>query len=164
MTGVQTCALPIYKERLAELERLAARNALGLTSKEEAAMQNQLLTPAQALARQQLIEQRQLMSAGDGGSGAAFQQMLAKQAQEQKLMQEAEQKVAEADLARAAEQRKEMLALQSAQDKAKLANRSAIIGAVADIGTELFGLSKQAKRAKEMTGVQNSYETSVLGE
>jgi hypothetical protein len=152
------------KERLAELERLAARNALGLTSKEEAVLQNQLLTPAQALARQQMLEQRQLLSATGAESGTAFQQMLAKQAKDQDLLQQAEQKVAEADLAKAQKQREEMLALQRAEDKAKLANRSAIIGAVANIGTELFGLSKTAKRAKEETGVANSYENSVLGE
>ena len=153
------------KERLAELERLAARGALGLTNAEEQALQNQLLSPVQALARQQMIEQRALTSATGGGAGQEFQSMLQKQEAEQRNIAAAQAKIAEADLLRAQQQQEEMRKLGAAADEARAKRISALLGGAADIGAELFGIQRERKRAEEVTGagrVDNRYETDYL--
>jgi hypothetical protein len=155
----------IDKERLAELERLAARGALGLSTAEEQLLQNQLLSPAQALARQQMIEQRSLTSATGGGAGQDFAAMLNRQEAEQRRIADAQAKIAEADLIRAQAQEEEMRKLAAAGDEARAKRISAIFGGAADIGAELFGIQRERKRAEEITGagaVDNRYETDYL--
>jgi hypothetical protein len=153
------------KERLAELERLAARGALGLSTAEEQLLQNQLLSPAQALARQQMIEQRSLTSATGGGAGQDFAAMLNRQEAEQRRIADAQAKIAEADLIKAQAQEEEMRKLAAAGDEARAKRISAIFGGAADIGAELFGIQRERKRAEEITGagaVDNRYETDYL--
>lgn len=153
------------KERLAELERLAARGALGLTSAEERVLQSQLLSPAQALARQQMIEQRALTSATGGAAGQEFGAMLARQEAEQRRIADAQAKIAEADLAKAQAQQEEMRKLSAAADEARAKRTAAIFGGIADIGGELFGIQRERKRAEEMSGagrVDSRYESSYL--
>jgi len=158
------------KERLAELERRAAMGTLGLTSAEEDALSRQMLSPAQALARQQNIEQRALM-AGMGGAtgGAGFQSMLASQEAEQRRIAEAAAKIAEADLLKRQRQEDEILALQQAEDTAKANRRAAILGGIADFGTTLFGSMLETRRLRETTGrttggVESRYQSDILGD
>jgi len=158
------------KERLAELERKAAMGTLGLTSAEEDVLSRQMLSPVQALARQQNIEQRALM-AGMGGAtgGAGFQSMLANQEAEQRRIAAAAAKIAEADLLKRQKQEAEILALQQAEDTAKANRRAALLGGVADFGTTLFGSMLKTRRLRETTGrttgnVESNYQKDILGD
>lgn len=141
------------KERLAALERRAALGTLGFTGAEERALQEQMLSPAQALARQQALQSAQLFAASGAASGGqGFAQMLAAQDAEQRRIAEAQSKIALEEARVAEEQRKEILALQRAEDKAKADRRAAIFGAVADVGGELFGMGLQQRRTRETLG------------
>ena len=158
------------KERLAELERKAALGTLGLTSAEEEQLSRQILSPAQALARQQAIETRALLAGAGGASGGAgFQSMLASQEAEQRRIAEAAAKVAEADFIKRQKQEAEILALQQAEDTAKANRRAAILGGIADFGGTLFGSAMETRRLREMTGTtrgnaESDYQSDILGD
>lgn len=141
------------KERLASLERRAALGTLGFSDVEEQALQEQMLSPAQALARQQALQSAQLFAASGAASGGqGFAQMLAAQDAEQRRIAEAQAKIALEEARIAEEQRKEILALRSAEDKAKADRRAAIIGGIASVGGELFGMGLAQRQTRETLG------------
>ena len=133
------------KERLAELERRAAMGTLGFTSAQEDVLRRQLLAPAQALASQQMIDQRALTATTGGGAGQDFQAMLSAQEAEQRRLAEAQAKLTQADVELQLEQEAEMRKLASAQDEAKAARvvaRKALLnklGITADEAKLLLG-------------------------
>lgn len=163
------------KERLAELERRAAMGTLGFTSAQEDVLRRQLLSPAQALASQQMLDQRALTATtGGGGAGQNFQAMLNAQEAEQRRLAEAQAKLTQADVELQLQQEAEMRKLASAQDEAKAKRTAAIIGGVADVGAQAFGAGLELRRFKELTGaiptgrgkgaVESSYEDDFLGD
>lgn len=150
------------KERLAALERRAALGTLGFSDVEEQALQEQMLSPAQALARQQALQSAQLFAASGAASGGqGFAQMLAAQDAEQRRIAEAQAKIALEEARIAAEQRKEILALRSAEDKAKADRRAAIIGGIASVGGELFGMGLAQRQTRETLGEAPSRSNTV---
>lgn len=162
------------KERLAELERRAAMGTLGFTSAQEDVLRRQLLAPAQALASQQMLDQRALTATTGGGAGQNFQAMLNAQEAEQRRLAEAQAKLTQADVELQLQQEAEMRKLSSAQDEAKAKRAAAIIGGVADVGAQAFGAGLELRRFKELTGtvppgrgkgaVQSAYEDDFLGD
>jgi len=162
------------KERLAELERRAAMGTLGFTSAQEDVLRRQLLAPAQALASQQMIDQRALTATTGGGAGQDFQAMLSAQEAEQRRLAEAQAKLTQADVELQLQQEAEMRKLASAQDEAKAKRAAAIIGGVADVGAQAFGAGLELRRFKELTGaiptgrgkgaVESGYEDDFLGD
>jgi hypothetical protein len=162
------------KERLAELERRAAMGALGFTPAQEEVYRTSLLSPAQALARQQMVEQRALTATTGGGAGQDFQAMLNAQEAEQRRLAEAQAKISQADMELQLQQEAEMRKLASAQDEARAKRTAAIIGGIADVGAQAFGAGLELRRFKELTGaipagrgkgaVESSYEDDFLGD
>ena len=162
------------KERLAELERMAAMGTLGFTPAQEEVYRTSLLSPAQALAREQMIEQRALTATTGGGAGQDFASMLNKQEAEQRRISEAQAKIAQADLELQLQQEAEMRKLGSAQDEARAKRTAAIFGGIADVGGQAFGAGLELRRFKELTGaiptgrgkgaVESSYEDDFLGD
>lgn len=162
------------KERLAELERRAAMGTLGFTSAQEDVLRRQLLSPAQALASQQMLDQRALTATTGGGAGQNFQAMLNAQEAEQRRLAEAQAKLTQADVELQLQQEAEIRKLASAQDEAKAKRAAAIIGGVADIGAQAFGAGLELRRFKELTGtiptgrgkgaVESGYEDDFLGD
>ena len=139
------------KERLAALERRAALGTLGLTPAEEDVLRTNLLSPAQALATQQMMDQRALMAATGGATGGAqFGAAMARQEAEQRRLAEAQARIAEEDLKLAQQQRDEILALQRAEDQMKADRRAAILGGVAQTAGEYLGLRTELLRLKEL--------------
>lgn len=160
------------KERLAELERRAAMGTLGFTSAEEDVYRRQLLSPAQALASQQMFDQRAIQAATGGATGgAAFASQLAAQEAEQRRISEAQAEITRADMQETRRQRDEIIELGRAEDKAKADRRSAILGGAADVASTLFGLGLETRRLKETTGatrgkqtVEQKYTSDYLGD
>jgi len=162
------------KERLAELERRAAMGTLGFTSAQEDVLRRQLLAPAQALASQQMIDQRALTATTGGGAGQDFQAMLSAQEAEQRRLAEAQAKLTQADVELQLQQEAEMRKLASAQDEAKTKRTSAIISAIGDIGGQSVATALELKRLKELAGdvspgrgkgaVESGYENDFLGD
>ena len=85
--------------RLAELRRLEEMRALGLTMEEEQALQQQILAPQQAAAREQ-FNRNQALAASSGvlDSGQAFNQLIQKQERADKQLADAQGKIAQLDL------------------------------------------------------------------
>lgn len=160
------------KERLAELERRAAMGTLGFTPAEEDVMRRALVAPAQALASQQLFDQRALQAASGGaGGGQSFAGQLAAQEAEQRRIAEAEAKLQQMDLEQSLAQQQEIIELGRAADKAKADRRAAIFGGAADVASTLFGLGLETRRLKETTGstrskgsVEDKYTNDYLGD
>lgn len=151
------------KERLAALERRAALGTLGLTPAEEDVLRTNLLSPAQALATQQMMDQRALMAATGGATGGGdFATAMARQEAEQRRLAEAQARIAEADLKLEQQQRDEILALQRAEDQARAARRGAVIGGIANVGAELFGLGLEGQRLRELTGTPRKTEVQKI--
>jgi len=143
------------KERLAELERRAAMGTLGLTPAEQDVLRTQLLSPAQALAGQQMLEQRALQAAtGGAGGGADFGQMMARQEAEQRRIAEAQAKIAADDVRLQLQQEEEARDLGRAADEAQARRRAAILGGIGAVGAELFGLGLEGQRLRELTGMR----------
>jgi len=160
------------KERLADLERRAAMGTLGFTPAQEDVYRRELLAPAQALAAQQMIDQRALQAATGGATGgAAFASQLAAQEAEQRRIAEAQAELTRADMQETLRQQDEIRALGKAEDKAKADRRAAILGGAAEVASTLFGLGLETRRLKETTGatrgkqtVEQKYTSDYLGD
>lgn len=160
------------KERLAELERRAAMGTLGFTPAQEDVYRRELLAPAQALAAQQMLDQRALQAATGGATGgAAFASQLAAQEAEQRRIAEAQAELTRADMQETLRQQDEIIALGRAEDKAKAGRRAAILGGAAEVASTLFGLGLETRRLKETTGatrgkqtVDQKYTSDYLGD
>lgn len=160
------------KERLAELERRAAMGTLGFTPAQEDVYRRELLAPAQALAAQQMIDQRALQAATGGATGgAAFASQMAAQEAEQRRIAEAQAELTKADMEVTLRQQDEIIALGRAEDKAKADRRAALLGGAVDVGSTLFGLGLETRRLKETTGAtrgrgsaEDDYTDDYLGD
>jgi len=156
------------KERLADLERRAALGTLGFTGDEERALQEQLLSPAQALARQQNLEAAGLFAAsGTASGGQAFAQLQQAQEAEQRRIADAQAKIALENVRLQQAQRDEILALQRAEDKAQADRRAAVFQGIADVAGGLFGVGLERRRQAEATGrtgARDRYQTDYLGD
>ena len=68
---------PEQERRLRELERMQARNALGMTQGERELYRSQAMTPVQAAEREAMARFGASQNIGDIGQGAAFRQQQA---------------------------------------------------------------------------------------
>ena len=145
--------------RLAELRRLEEMRALGLTMEEEQALQEQILAPQQAAAREQ-FNRNQALAASSGvlDSGQAFNQLIQKQERADKQLADAQGKIAQLDLQAKQLQEQEMRALEQASDVRDAARTAAIFGF---IGAGVGGAADIAQGAllqQELTAIRGQQE------
>jgi hypothetical protein len=130
------------KRRLAELERLAEADAMGLTETDKNLILQQARTAREGARRQQEATRGQQLAGFGAGSGEALSSALmqeeAKALEEQLLQQD----IAEKDLQRRAEQEQEMVELAALRGQRQLERRAALADvAQAGADTILDGLA-----------------------
>tara|TARA_R100000655_G_scaffold43483_1_gene79773 strand:- start:1184 stop:1837 length:654 start_codon:yes stop_codon:yes gene_type:complete len=130
------------KKRLAELNRLAEADALGLTETEQKMILSQARTAREGARRQQEATRKQQLAGFGAGSGealsAALMQEEGRALEEQILMQD----LAEKDLQKRAEQEQELADLAALRSQRQLERRAALADvAQAGADTILDGLA-----------------------
>jgi len=133
------------KKELEKLKRLQEMNALGLTEKEQAAMQGKL-SAGSTQVQQQAAQDRARILAGGGSvtGGQALQQAVAVDAQRAQGQERIAQTILEQDLAKEAEQKDRIAAIEAAQAQ-KRTERAAAAASIAGAGLEA-GLTTAAQQ------------------
>lgn len=149
------------KARLEELKRKEEMGALGLTSKEQAAMENRLRGGQQRIADAAQFERERLL-AGSGGAQAGASLAQAAQAEQTQMAMETDiaNKVLEQDLLKEAQQIDEMRALEAAVDQRKRELTSAIAGIG---GAALQGGMATSAQQAIIQGQKDISPTAVAG-
>ena len=149
------------KARLEELKRKEEMGALGLTSKEQAAMENRLRGGQQRIADAAQFERERLL-AGSGGAQAGATLAQAAQAEQTQMAMETDiaNKVLEQDLLKEAQQIDEMRALEAAVDQRKRELTSAIAGIG---GAALQGGMATSAQQAVIQGQKDISPTAVAG-
>jgi len=149
------------KARLEELKRKEEMGALGLTSKEQAAMENRLRGGQQRIADAAQFERERLL-AGSGGAQAGASLAQAAQAEQTQMAMETDiaNKVLEQDLLKEAQQVDEMRALEAAVDQRKRELTSAIAGIG---GAALQGGMATSAQQAIIQGQKDISPTAVAG-
>ena len=149
------------KARLEELKRKEEMGALGLTSKEQAAMENRLRGGQQRIADAAQFERERLL-AGSGGAQAGASLAQAAQAEQTQMAMESDiaNKVLEQDLLKEAQQVDEMRALEAAVDQRKRELTSAIAGIG---GAALQGGMATSAQQAIIQGQKDISPTAVAG-
>jgi hypothetical protein len=141
------------KKELEKLKRLQEMNALGLTEKEQSAMQGRL-SAGSTQVQQQAAQDRARILAGGGSvtGGQALQQAVAVDAQRAQGQERIAQTILEQDLAKEAEQKERISAIEAAQSQ-KRAERASAAASIAGAGLEA-GLTTAAQQ-KIIQGARN---------
>jgi len=149
------------KARLEELKRKEEMGALGLTTKEQAAMENRLRGGQQRIADAAQFERERLL-AGSGGAQAGASLAQAAQAEQTQMAMESDiaNKVLEQDLLKEAQQVDEMRALEAAVDQRKRELTSAIAGIG---GAALQGGMATSAQQAIIQGQKDISPTAVAG-
>jgi len=149
------------KARLEELKRKEEMGALGLTTKEQAAMENRLRGGQQRIADAAQFERERLL-AGSGGAQAGASLAQAAQAEQTQMAMESDiaNKVLEQDLLKEAQQIDEMRALEAAVDQRKRELTSAIAGIG---GAALQGGMATSAQQAIIQGQKDISPTAVAG-
>jgi|DEB0MinimDraft_10_1074344.scaffolds.fasta_scaffold12221_2 hypothetical protein len=149
------------KARLEELKRKEEMGALGLTTKEQAAMENRLRGGQQRIADAAQFERERLL-AGSGGAQAGASLAQAAQAEQTQMAMETDiaNKVLEQDLLKEAQQVDEMRALEAAVDQRKRELTSAIAGIG---GAALQGGMATSAQQAIIQGQKDISPTAVAG-
>lgn len=149
------------KARLEELKRKEEMGALGLTTKEQAAMENRLRGGQQRIADAAQFERERLL-AGSGGAQAGASLAQAAQAEQTQMAMETDiaNKVLEQDLLKEAQQVDEMRALEAAVDQRKRELTSAIAGIG---GAALQGGMTTSAQQAIIQGQKDISPTAVAG-
>jgi|14BtaG_2_1085337.scaffolds.fasta_scaffold01466_3 hypothetical protein len=143
---------PEQKKRLQELERMQARNALGMTQGERELYRSQSMTPIQAAEREVMARFGAAQNIGDIGQGAAFRQQQALSGTAQAARGQVAQAVAQRDADVAQQQAEEKARLEAQQQQAKALQRQAAlsaIGGIAEAGFGTAGIKSQQIAADE---------------
>ena len=130
---------PEQKKRLQELERMQARNALGMTQGERELYRSQSMTPIQAAEREVMARFGAAQNIGDIGQGAAFRQQQALSGTAQAARGQVAQAVAQRDADVAQQQAEEKARLEAQQQQAKALQRQAALSAIGGIAEAGFG-------------------------
>tara|TARA_Y100001973_G_scaffold105020_1_gene176656 strand:- start:1931 stop:2626 length:696 start_codon:yes stop_codon:yes gene_type:complete len=136
-------AAALRQEELEELRRRQEMGALGLTDEQEAALQGQIMGPAKQLATERSNQMAGLAATQGLGAGTTASRILDETAKDQKLMQDAANKIAMIDTkqriqdeARISELTGEVSAQQKADQNAAFAGILSTAGSFGDIRQE----------------------------
>ena len=130
---------PEQERRLRELERMQARNALGMTQGERELYRSQAMTPVQAAEREAMARFGASQNIGDIGQGAAFRQQQALADTGQAARGQVAQAVAQRDADVARQQTEEKARLEEQKRQAKALERQAALSLVGGIGEAATG-------------------------
>ena len=130
---------PEQERRLRELERMQARNALGMTQGERELYRSQAMTPVQAAEREAMARFGASQNIGDIGQGAAFRQQQALANTGQAARGQVAQAVAQRDADVARQQTEEKARLEEQKRQAKALERQAALSLVGGIGEAATG-------------------------
>ena len=130
---------PEQLERLRELERMQARNALGMTQGERELYRSQAMTPVQAAEREVMARFGAAQNIADIGQGTAFRQQQAMADTGQAARAQISQAVAQRDAAVAQQQAEEKERLEQQKRQAKALERQAALSLIGGIGEAAVG-------------------------
>ena len=130
---------PEQLERLRELERMQARNALGMTQGERELYRSQAMTPVQAAEREVMARFGAAQNIADIGQGTAFRQQQAMADTGQAARAQISQAVAQRDAAVAQQQAEEKQRLEQQKRQAKALERQAALSLIGGIGEAAVG-------------------------
>ena len=148
---------PEQQKRLRELERMQARNALGMTQGERELYRSQAMTPVQAAEREAMARFGAAQNIADIGQGAAFRQQQALADTGQAARAQVSQAVAQRDADVAQQQAEEKARLEAQQRQAKALERQAalsVVGGIGEAAAGAAGVSAEYGMAKELYGKQ----------
>lgn len=150
MAGGRAAFGDAQQQRLAELRRMEEMGALGLTSEEQAQLQQIALDPVRAANRERMERAQALMaSQGAMQSGDALANLMRRTDAEARQMDEATQKVMAADIARQRDLEKEMRALEQSESVRAASGQAAL-------GAFLGGLGGAADAAVQYQAYQDA--------
>lgn len=156
-------------KRLAELKRRQEQGALGLTTREQAAIESRLKAGAEQVQRQAEQERARYLAGGGGAMGGqALAQAQAGEQQRMELQTKVADKVLEADLAEKEAELAELYDLQAAQSEMKSRRRQAafdLAGTLLEGGLALGAQQAVIQGAKDispesLSAVQNAFGVS----
>lgn len=140
------------KKELERLKRLQGKGQLGLSEKEQAAMQGRLSVGSTQVQQQAADERNRILAGAGATGGQALQQAVAVDAQRAEGQERIAQTILEQDLAREAEQKERISAIEAAQSQ-KRAERASAAASIAGAGLEA-GLTTAAQQ-KIIQGSRN---------
>lgn len=139
---------PEQEKRLRELERMQARNALGMTQGERELYRSQAMSPVQAAEREVMARFGAAQNIADIGQGTAFRQQQAMADAGQAARGQVSQAVAERDAQVAQQQAEEQARLQEQQRQSKALERQAALSLVGGIGEAVTGAAEVTAEQK----------------
>lgn len=148
---------PEQERRLRELERMQARNALGMTQGERELYRSQAMTPVQAAEREAMARFGAAQNIADIGQGTAFRQQQALADTGQAARAQVSQAVAQRDADVARQQAEEQARLQEQQRQSKALERQAALSLVGGLGEAALGSAEvkaEYAMAQELYGKQ----------
>ena len=144
---------PEQERRLRELERMQARNALGMTQGERELYRSQAMTPVQAAEREAMARFGASQNIGDIGQGAAFRQQQALADTGQAARGQVAQAVAQRDADVARQQAEEKARLEEQKRQAKALERQAalsLVGGIGEAATGAAGIKAEQELAEQL--------------
>lgn len=148
---------PEQQRRLRELERMQARNALGMTQEEREQYRSQAMTPVQAAEREVMARFGAAQNIADIGQGAAFRQQQAMAEAGQAARGEVSKAVAQRDADVAQQQKEEKARLEEQKRQSKALERQAalsLVGGIGEAAVGAAGVKAEHEMAKELYGKQ----------
>lgn len=148
---------PEQQKRLRELERMQARNALGMTQGERELYRSQAMTPVQAAEREAMARFGAAQNIADIGQGAAFRQQQALADTGQAARAQVSQAVAQRDADVAQQQAEEKARLEEQKRQAKALERQAalsLVGGIGEAAVGAAGVKAEYGMAQELYGKQ----------
>ena len=148
---------PEQQKRLRELERMQARNALGMTQGERELYRSQAMTPVQAAEREVMARFGAAQNIADIGQGAAFRQQQALADTGQAARAQVSQAVAQRDADVAQQQAEEKARLEEQKRQAKALERQAalsLVGGIGEAAVGAAGVKAEYGMAQELYGKQ----------
>lgn len=148
---------PEQQKRLRELERMQARNALGMTQGERELYRSQAMTPVQAAEREVMARFGAAQNIADIGQGTAFRQQQAMADTGQAARAQVSQAVAQRDADVAQQQAEEKARLEEQKRQAQALERQAalsLVGGIGEAAVGAAGVKAEYGLAQELYGKQ----------
>lgn len=148
---------PEQQKRLRELERMQARNALGMTQGERELYRSQAMTPVQAAEREVMARFGAAQNIADIGQGSAFRQKQAMADTGQAARAQVSQAVAQRDADVAQQQAEEKARLEEQKRQAQALERQAalsLVGGIGEAAVGAAGIKAEYGMAQELYGKQ----------
>lgn len=148
---------PEQQKRLRELERMQARNALGMTQGERELYRSQAMTPVQAAEREVMARFGAAQNIADIGQGSAFRQQQAMADTGQAARAQVSQAVAQRDADVAQQQAEEKARLEEQKRQAQALERQAalsLVGGIGEAAVGAAGVKAEYGMAQELYGKQ----------